>query len=143
MSKILINNNIILIYFYLKNNSKKSYEDIDSWLKDLKINSNPDIKIFLIGNKCDLEKERIIKTEDAEKLKNDFNLDLFLETSAKTGINAQKLFIEAAKILYQDYLEYKNNKPTVTSDSINLNNMNDKKSTKKHRGCCNSNNKKQ
>ena len=30
-----------------------------------------------------------------------------METSAKTGFNAQKVFVEAAKVLYLDYLKYK------------------------------------
>ena len=30
-----------------------------------------------------------------------------METSAKTGMNAQELFAEAAKLLYQDYTKYK------------------------------------
>ena len=34
--------------------SRKSFDNIELWLKDLKINSSPDIKIFLIGNKTDL-----------------------------------------------------------------------------------------
>ena len=38
-----------------------------------------------------------------EKFKEEYELDLFMETSAKTGYNAQELFIEAAKILYKDY----------------------------------------
>ena len=32
-----------------------------------------------------------------------------METSAKTGFNAQNLFIEASKILYNEYNKYKNN----------------------------------
>ena len=52
-------------------------------------------------------------------------------------MTAQKLFIEAAKVLYKDYLEYKNNKPVVSNDLINLNNRTDKNTTKKHKGCCN------
>ena len=30
-----------------------------------------------------------------------------MEASAKTGINAQNVFIEAAKVLFDDYLKYK------------------------------------
>jgi GTPase SAR1 family protein len=30
---------------------------MDSWLKELKTNSNPDIKVFVIGNKSDLEEK--------------------------------------------------------------------------------------
>ena len=77
------------------------------WLKDLKSNASPDIKIFLIGNKADLEDQRKIQKETAQKFKDDYELDLFMETSAKTGMNAQELFAEAAKLLFQDYCKYK------------------------------------
>ena len=83
------------------------------WLKDLKANSNPDIKVFLIGNKIDLEESRLVTKEQALKFKEDFELDLFMETSAKTGFNTQELFVQAAKVLYEDYMKYKqkNKKP--------------------------------
>ena len=77
------------------------------WLKDLKSNANPDVKIFLIGNKSDLEDERTVKKEVAEQFKKDYDLDLFMETSAKTGFNAQNIFIQAAKLLYSEHLKYK------------------------------------
>jgi hypothetical protein len=32
---------------------------------------------------------------------------LFIETSAKNGYNAKNVFVEAAKVLYKDYLKYK------------------------------------
>ena len=54
-----------------------------------------------------------------------------METSAKTGINTQKIFVEAAKILYKDYIEYKNNKPQMPSDIINLNNSEGSKTSSK------------
>jgi GTPase SAR1 family protein len=69
--------------------------------------SNPDVKVFLIGNKTDLEEKRKVNKEVAEQYKDDNNLDLFIETSAKNGYNAKNVFIEAAKILYKDYLKYK------------------------------------
>ncbi len=83
-------------------------------MKDLKANSNPDIKVFLIGNKIDLEESRLVTKEQALKFKEDFELDLFMETSAKTGFNTQELFVQAAKVLYDDYMKYKqkNKKPT-------------------------------
>lgn len=37
--------------------SKDSFDNLDSWLKELKTNSNPDIKVFVIGNKSDLEEK--------------------------------------------------------------------------------------
>ena len=91
------------------------------WLKDLKANSSPDVKIFLIGNKVDLEEERIISKEMAEKFKNDYDLDFFMETSAKTGFNTQELFVKAAKVLFEDYNEYKKNKKIKINDDDNEN----------------------
>jgi hypothetical protein len=43
----------------------------------------------------------------AMKFKEDYNLDFFMETSAKTGFNARNIFIEASKVLYKDYIKYK------------------------------------
>ena len=45
--------------------NKESFNHIESWLKEVKLQSNPDVKIFLIGNKSDLDKERKVKEEDA------------------------------------------------------------------------------
>ena len=43
--------------FIFKLFSRKSFEDVEVWLKDLKTYSNPDIKVFLIGNKTDMEEK--------------------------------------------------------------------------------------
>ena len=43
--------------FICKLFSRKSFEDVEVWLKDLKTYSNPDIKVFLIGNKTDMEEK--------------------------------------------------------------------------------------
>jgi len=106
-------------------------------LRELKSNSNPDVKVFLVGNKFDLEEDRVVTTEEAEKLVNELELDFFLETSAKTGFNAEKLFVEAAKILYLEYKELQKKQPeqkvdTKKLDDININDV----AVKKRRKCC-------
>ena len=35
--------------------NEDSFSNIEKWLNDIKTQSNPDVKIFLIGNKADLE----------------------------------------------------------------------------------------
>ena len=82
-------------------------------MKELKANSSPDTKIFLIGNKCDLNEERVVSIERGQKLQSDYSLDLFLETSAKSGINTELLFAKAAKLLYNDYVKYKIGNPLI------------------------------
>ena len=88
-------------------NSKESFEDIEMWLRELRTHSNPDAKVFLIGNKIDLEAQRVVKKEQGEQFCKDNKLNLFMESSAKTGINAQEIFIQAAKTLFDDYNKYK------------------------------------
>ena len=59
----------------------------------------------------------------------EYGFDLFLEVSAKTGINTQKLFIEAGKLLYEEYLEYKN-EPKISGEHLT------KKKDLKKKKCC-------
>jgi small GTP-binding protein len=83
----------------------KSFEDLGIWLNDIKTNSSPDIKIFLIGNKNDLKEEREVPTEKAKQFQEDNDIILFLESSAKTGYNVQKIFAEAANIILEEHLK--------------------------------------
>ena len=74
------------------------------------------MKIFLIGNKSDLNESREVPKEKAEQFVKDNELKLFLESSAKTGLNINRLFAEAANFLYEEYLQVL--KTQEISDSI-------------------------
>lgn len=75
--------------------SKPSFESVESWLQDVK-SSTPDYcKIYLVGNKLDLESNRAISEEEAKKFADENNIKYF-ETSAATGQNVTQLFIEGA-----------------------------------------------
>ena len=137
ISNFYRNSSLAVILYSIDN--RESFEHAENWLSDLKSQANPDVRIFLVGNKCDLEESRQVKKEEGMKYKNDQGLDLFLETSAKTGYNARNVLIEAAKILYADYLKYIENNPE--GDNIpghvkknNLKNV-DNNNTKKKK-CC-------
>lgn len=41
--------------------------------------------------------------------KETYNIDMYMETSAKTGVNSHEFFVEAAKILYNDFNKFKTN----------------------------------
>ena len=84
-------------------NDKESFKHVDIWLNELKNNASSDIKIILVGNKADLEEDRQVLKEEGENYKEQNCLNLFMETSAKTGYNARNVLIEAAKILYKIY----------------------------------------
>jgi len=59
----------ILVYAI---NDRKSYKELENLYAILK-EHYLDTIIFLIGNKSDLEKEREVKIEDAEKFKNNYD----------------------------------------------------------------------
>ena len=97
-------------------NNRDSFEHAENWLNDLKNQSNPNVRVFLVGNKSDLEQNRVISKEEGENFREQKKLDRFMETSAKTGDNARNVMLEAAKILYKDYLKAKQNLVNTDDD---------------------------
>ena len=93
----------ILVYAI---NDIKSFNNVGTWVKQLKAYSNPDVKMFLVGNKNDLESERKISEEEGRKCSKDLDFYCFYETSAKTGFNSKEVFIKAVKLLYINYKKY-------------------------------------
>ena len=120
--------------------SKDSFEHVGKWLDELKNQANPDVRIFLVGNKADLEEKREVQKEEGLKYKNDQQLDLFMESSAKTGYNARNVLVEAAKILYKDYLKLR--EAEENENNPNKNNSRNQKISKQEDGnnkkkkCC-------
>jgi len=132
----------ILVYSI---DNQNSYNNIEAWLNEIKSQSNPDTKTFLIGNKLDLENQRRIPKDIAQHFCKDHGFNYFEETSARTGVNAQKVFINAAKELYLTHLEYKDRSSRLSSLEPNLyqpninNNLileDDDDKPKKRRKCC-------
>ena len=135
ISNFYRNSSLAVLIYAIDN--KESFNHADNWLNDLKSQANPDIRIFLVGNKADLEEDRKISKEEGEKYKEDHQLDLFMETSAKTGHNARNVLVEAAKILYKDYLNFdESNKDNNDSMKIKKGEGLIKKGKKETKKCC-------
>ena len=109
------NSSLAIMVYSITN--KESFEHVDIWLKELKSHSNPDAKVFLVGNKNDLEENRQVTTQEAKEFSNQLGFNYFCESSAKTGFNARKVFIRAAKILYDDYQMYREKNQTDQSST--------------------------
>ena len=84
---------------------RKSFEEADIWLKQVKMNSDPDCKVFLIANKIDLP-NRVVSSEEGMKYKKDNGFECYMETSAKTGVNVRELFVNCALALYKELPKY-------------------------------------
>ena len=66
------------------------------------------VPMVLIGNKCDLENERMVTTTEGEQLARMWNIPFF-ETSAKLGINVDNAFI----VLINELLQFATVSPDI------------------------------
>ncbi len=78
--------------------NKESYEKLDEWIQSFKEDRENE-PIILIGNKSDLKDKIKITDKDANQFAKRNKVDIII-TSAKTGKNVEKSFIElTTKIL--------------------------------------------
>lgn len=70
-----------------------TFERAQKWVKELLEKANPGIVICICGNKIDLENQRQVNKEDAEKYANDIG-SFYVEVSAKLNMNIDELFKE-------------------------------------------------
>lgn len=82
----------------------ESFNNLSLWLKEVKSYSNPDVKIFVIGNKNDLEEKRQVTKEMGNRFKFENDCCLFEETSAMKGENVSDTFIKAVSCAYSEVI---------------------------------------
>ncbi len=73
--------------------SQASFDDcraLHEMILRVKENETP---LILVGNKSDLEEERAVSTEEGDALATELKA-LFIETSAKEGINIEDVFMK-------------------------------------------------
>ncbi|CAF0845172.1 unnamed protein product [Adineta ricciae] len=68
------------------------------WVKELQRQAAPNIVIALAGNKADLAPKRQVEVNEAQAYADENGL-IFMETSAKTAINVNDIFMAIAKKL--------------------------------------------
>jgi len=71
--------------------NQQSFDHIPSWLNELRQHVPQNTVIMLIGNKCDLNHQRAVASDVAQKFAQDYGIS-FLETSALDNTNVDKAF---------------------------------------------------
>ena len=80
--------------------SEESFQHIQSWIKDCKDLAPRTVLLVLIGNKSDLEEERVIQKDRGEELARENNM-LFFETSALNGKGVEEAFQKSIEAVDQ------------------------------------------
>ena len=119
---------IILMYDITK---QKTYDDITEWMENVKQIKGTDFPMILIGNKSDLENQRIVSKEEGEELALKFNLKFF-EISNKDGNNVNEAAVEIISQIV-DKKEKENNELIKDYEVLNNNFQLDKKKAKENK----------
>ena len=75
--------------------NQQSFTKLGEWISSFR-EVHGDKPVVLIGNKIDLKENIIIDQSQAERYANENNMSLVL-TSAKTGVNVEKSFVDLLK----------------------------------------------
>ena len=112
--------------------NESSFETIEYWYEQIKLSSNDDIIIYLLGNKIDLNSNRVISRKSGLDKAQKMGMDKFAEVSAKTKENLMEIFKEFYMEIY-----HKNKKKFLEKKNKNMKTFeNLQKQENNSSGCC-------
>ncbi|GFV61602.1 ras-related protein Rab-3 [Trichonephila clavipes] len=78
--------------------NEESFNSVRDWVTQIKTYSWDNAQVVLVGNKCDMEDERVVSTERGKQLSDTLGLEFF-ETSAKENLNVKIVFERLVDII--------------------------------------------
>ena len=99
--------------------SRESFNNLETWITNLKKYALPWSKLILLGNKCDDEDKREVSYEEGKKISKKYNLFFFMEVSAKEGFKSPNFLELAAISLYEDYENNKDDDNDISATLLN------------------------
>lgn len=79
--------------------NKKSFNNIEKWINDVKLERGDDVIIVIVGNKSDLSGKRQVSLEEGDELAKKVGGKFVIETSTKANHNVKQLFKKIAQCL--------------------------------------------
>ncbi|NXC81017.1 RAB3B protein, partial [Cercotrichas coryphoeus] len=84
--------------------SEDSFNAVQDWATQIKTYSWDNAQVILVGNKCDMEDDRIVPVEKGKHLADQLGFDYF-EASAKENINVRQVFERLVDIICEKMSE--------------------------------------
>eukprot|EP01089_Gocevia_fonbrunei_P015072 TRINITY_DN4309_c0_g1_i2.p1 TRINITY_DN4309_c0_g1~~TRINITY_DN4309_c0_g1_i2.p1 ORF type:complete len:209 (-),score=27.24 TRINITY_DN4309_c0_g1_i2:28-654(-) len=126
-----------LLVYDITDNS--SFEKVKNWVKELRKMLGTSVSIAIVGNKVDLERNRAVNNEEAEKYASSVGAKHYL-TSAKLNKGLDELFLDLTKSMLSMQKSTRTNNEEITigkrdNDDLLLQNFERQQNTGKE-GCC-------
>ena len=121
----------VLLVFDLT--SRETFEQLNYWFENIKIECPKDVAICLVGNKSDLKDHIDVSDEDINEYLKKNNNPKFFKTSAATGENIKEVFQYISREIMEKKKEEKQNN-TKRIQVVKTNMRREKKKT-----CCSNN----
>lgn len=71
----------------------ETFRKLEQWIREIRDNADHNVKITLVGNKCDLKHLRMVSTGDATTFAESHGME-YIETSAKDATNVTQAFTD-------------------------------------------------
>lgn len=97
----------VLVYSITAQSTFNDLQDLREQI--LRVKDMDDVPMILIGNKCDLEDERVVGKDQGINLARNFSNCAFLESSAKAKINVNEIFYDLVRQINRKNPEKKMN----------------------------------
>ncbi|XP_012138893.1 RAS oncogene family member Rab3 isoform X1 [Megachile rotundata] len=97
--------------------NEESFNSVQDWVTQIKTYSCDNAQVILVGNKCDMDEERVISFERGKQLADQLGVQFF-ETSAKENINIKTVFEQLVDIICDKMSESLDNDPTLLAVGV-------------------------
>jgi len=89
----------VLVYSITAQSTFNDLQDLREQI--LRVKDTDDVPMVLVGNKCDLEDERVVGKDQGLNLARQFSNCAFMETSAKAKIGVNDIFFDLVRQINQ------------------------------------------